>query len=93
VTGRPRLDPTGHVVLRGTCDRACTVTLRVRLTLNTGRTVEGRAVSASAPAGGALKLRLARGRIPARRRVVKARVIGRLAGADGLTRSFTLSVK
>jgi Tol biopolymer transport system component len=93
VQGTPRLDRRGRTLLRGTCDRACTVKLRLRLKLHTGRTVDGRAVTASAVAGGRIAIRLTRAKLPARRRVVAARVIGTLTGTDGRTRSFSATVR
>ncbi len=96
----PRLALTGkpprlgkRVVLRGTCDRACSVTLRLRVTLKGGRNLDGRAVKASAPAGGTLQLTLKRAAIPAHKRILRARVIGVLQGADGRTRIFTLTLR
>ena len=93
VRGAPRLDRRGRVALRGTCDRACVVKLRVRIKLNTGRVVDGRSITASAPAGGHVSVRLKRGKVPARRRIVSVRVIGRLRGPDGRARAFTQTVR
>ncbi len=36
VNGTPRLDRRGRTLVQGTCDRACSVTLRLRLKLHTG---------------------------------------------------------
>jgi WD40 repeat protein len=87
----PRL--ASSVRLRATCDRACTVSLRVSVRLNTGRVVKGKLVRRSAPAGGTMTLRLARGKLPPRRRVAKARIVGTVKGPDGLSRAFSLTLK
>ncbi len=91
--GTPRLDRRGRVLLRATCDVACTATLRVSAKLHTGRVVLGRAVTGSAAAGGTLSLRLTRGKVPARRRVISARIIGTVKGADGLQERFSLTLR
>jgi hypothetical protein len=93
VPGRLRLDRRGRVTVAGTCDRACTLTLRVRIKLHTGRVIEGRTVRANAGAGGAVKLRLRRGKLPARRKVAWARVSGQATGADGRTRAVLLKLR
>ncbi len=90
VIGRPKLDRHGHVRLRATCDRACAVSLRVIVRLNTQRVLRGRPVKTSAAAGGTVRLRLQRARPPRHRKIVAARISGTLKGADGLTRNFTL---
>jgi hypothetical protein len=66
--------------------------LRVIVRLNTQRVLRGRLVKASAPAGGTLRLRLARAKLPRHRRIAAARIAGTLEGPDGLRRSFTLSL-
>jgi hypothetical protein len=90
VVGRPRLDRRGRVVVRAVCDRACEVKLRVRVKLRAGHNLDGRAVRASAPANGTVVLRLKRA--PTKRRIVGARVLGRIVGADGRTRLFSLTL-
>ena len=93
VRTRPRLDRRGRATLRATCDRSCVVKLRLRLKLDTGRTVDGRAATASAPAGGAVRLRLSRGKVPPKRRIASARIVGKVRGPDGRERTFTQSVR
>jgi hypothetical protein len=92
VVGKPKLDRHGRVVLRATCDRACSVSLRVIMRLNTQRVLRGRVVKASAPAGGTVRLRLARAKLPRHRRIAAARIAGTLTGPDGLHRNFSLSL-
>jgi len=92
VIGQPQLDRRGRVVLRATCDRACSVSLRVIIRLNSQRVLRGRIVKASAPAGKTLRLRLQRARLPRHRRIAAARIAGTLTGSDGLHRNFTLSL-
>jgi hypothetical protein len=87
----PRLDRHGRTTVHGTCDRACVVWLHVRVSLRGGRVVNGRAVRASAPAGGAVRLRLRRGRLPAHARVVRVRILGRVRGSDGRERAVRLA--
>lgn len=91
--GRLKLDKRGRVTVRGTCDRACTVTLRVRVKLTSGRVIVGRAVRAQAAAGGAVKLRLRRGALPPRRKVAWARVSGKVVGADGRSRAVRIKLR
>lgn len=92
VIGQPRLDRDGRVRLRATCDRACSVSLRVIIRLNTQRVLRGRVVKASAQAGGTVRLRLRRAKLPRHRRIAAARIAGTLKGPDGLQRNFTLSL-
>jgi hypothetical protein len=93
VLGTPRLDRRGRALLQARCDRACTVKLRLRVTLHTGRMVSGRAVTANAPAGGTVSLRLKRGKVPARRRIRRVSVVGFVRGADGRERNFSLALR
>jgi hypothetical protein len=92
VIGQPELDKRGRVLLRGICDRACSVSLRVIIRLNSQRVLRGRVMKASAPAGGTLRLRLQRAKLPRHRRIAAARIAGTLKGPDGLQRNFTLSL-
>jgi len=92
VIGQPELDRHGRVRLRATCDRACSVSLRVIIRLNSQRVLRGRVVKASAPAGKTLRLKLQRARLPRHRRIVAARIAGTLTGPDGLHRNFTLTL-
>jgi hypothetical protein len=89
----PRLDRHGRTTVRGTCDRACAVWLHVRVSLRGGRVVNGRSVEASAPSGGAVTLRLQRGRLPRRARIVRVRILGRVRGSDGLQRVVRLALR
>jgi hypothetical protein len=91
VIGRPRLDRRGRVVVRAICDRACLVKLRVRVRLKHGHNLDGRAVRASAPANGTVVLRMRRA--ATKRRILGARVLGRITGADGRTRLFSLTLR
>jgi hypothetical protein len=94
VTNAPRLDRHGRTILSGTCDRACVVWLHVRVSLHGGRVVNGHSVRASAPAGGgAVTLRLRRGRLPAHARVARVRIVGRLRGPDRRDRPFSLALR
>jgi len=90
LVGLPRLDKRGRVMVRAICDRACQVKLRVRVRLPHGHALDGRAVVASAPANGTVVLRLRRA--ATKRRIVSARVFGRVVGADGRTRQFSLTL-
>jgi hypothetical protein len=97
VTGQPKLDRHGRVVLRGTCTNACTAALRVSIRLNTGRVLKGRVVKASAPAGGTVRIRLQRAKLPRHRRIVAARISGTLTGQAPVAgklphRNFTLTL-
>ncbi|MDA0181450.1 hypothetical protein OJ997_14190 [Solirubrobacter phytolaccae] len=91
--GTLKLDRRGRVTVRGTCDRACTVSLRVRVKLGSGRVISGRLVRAQAAAGGAVTLRLKRGTLPPRRTVAWARVSGKAVGADGRTRGVRIKLR
>jgi hypothetical protein len=93
VTAVPRLDRHGRATVQGTCDRACVVWLHVRVSLRGGRVVNGRSVNASAPAGGAVTLRLRRGRLPAHARIVRVRILGRVRGTDGRERVVLLALR
>jgi hypothetical protein len=90
LVGRSRLDRRGRVVVRAICDRACQVKLRVRVRLPHGHNLDGRAVRASAPANGTVVLRLRRA--ATKRHILGARVLGRIVGADGRTRPFSLTL-
>jgi hypothetical protein len=92
VIGKPKLDRHGRVTLRATCDRVCSVSLRVIVRLNTQRVLRGRIVKATAPAGGTVKVQLARAKLPRHRRIAAARITGTLKGPDGLQRNFTLTL-
>ena len=87
------MDRRGRTLLRGTCDRSCVVKLRVRVKLDSGRTVNGKFVTALAQPGGAIRLRLTRGKVPVKRRIASARIAGTLRGPDGRTRAFKVSVR
>lgn len=91
--GRLRLDRHGRVTLRGTCDRECTVKVRVRVKLTSGRVVNGRLVGGHASAGGQVKLVLKRGKLPPRRKVAWARISGTAVGADGRERAVRLTLR
>lgn len=94
LTGRKlKLDKRGRVTVRGTCDRACIVSLRVRVKLTSGRVISGRRVRAQASAGGAVKLKLRRGALPPRRKVAWVRVSGRAVGADGRSRAVLIKLR
>jgi hypothetical protein len=97
VLGKPRLDRRGRVLLRATCTNACDVALRVIIRLNTQRVLKGRVVKASAPAGGAVRIRLQRAKLPRHRRIVAARIAGTLTRQTPVNgklpqRNFTLSL-
>ncbi|RKQ91326.1 WD40 repeat protein [Solirubrobacter pauli] len=91
--GKLRLDKRGRVTVRGTCDRACIVSLRVRVKLTSGRVISGRRVRAQAAAGGAVKLKLRRGALPPRRKVAWVRVSGKAVGADGRSRAVLIKLR
>jgi len=87
---RPARARAAPRALRSRCAR---LSLRLRSRLHTGKVVQGRIVKHVSAAGAPFSLRLARGTIPARRRVVGVRIAGTLTGADGLKRNFTLTLR
>jgi hypothetical protein len=93
VSGVPALDRRGRVVLRGICDRACTVSARVRVRLHTGRVIDGRTVSAQAAESRTVTLALKRAKLPRHRRVVRVSIRGEITGADGRARTLDVTVK
>ncbi len=90
---RPRMNRRGDTTLNATCDQACTVKLRLQVKLRGGRVLNGRTVTASAPAGHTVRVRLTRAKLPAKHKLASARIIGEVRGADGLKRAFTQSVR
>ena len=91
--GTLKLDKRGRVTVRGTCDRACIVSLRVRVKLRSGRVISGRLVRAQAAAGGAVTLKLRRGKLPARRKIAWVRVSGKAVGADARSRAVLIRLR
>jgi hypothetical protein len=97
VIGRPKLDKHGRVVLRAMCTNACDIALRVIVRLNTQRVLKGRIVRASAAAGGIVRVRLQRAKLPRHRRIVGARISGTLTRQTPVNgklpqRNFTLKL-
>jgi hypothetical protein len=82
----------GRTRLRGRCNYACTVAIRVRTRLTTGRVIRGPLVKRTAPAGGTLDIRLKRGKLPPRRRAARSAIAGTVKGS-GSTISLNVKVR
>jgi hypothetical protein len=90
--GVPRMDRQGRTRLRARCNDACAVAVRVRTRLTTGRVIRGPLTKRSVPAGGTLNVRLARGKLPPRRRVARSTIVGTVTG-NGSTMALNVKVR
>jgi WD40 repeat protein len=86
----PRMDRKGRTRLRGRCYSVCTVTARVTTRLTTGRVIRGPRVKRSVR--GTFNIRLTRGKLPARRRAARSRIVGTVTG-NGATMALNVKLR